>query len=81
MRRSTFCKYNSPSSNLLATHTNPVLYYFHSSPFKYLNTICFQGPQYYYSNLSSNYARIQGTGHWGNNAYNGCKGVRCGDSK
>lgn len=49
------------------------------SPFKYLNTVCFQGPQYYYSNLSSNYARIQGTGHWGNNAYNGCKGVRCGD--
>ena len=49
------------------------------SPFKYLNTIAFQGPQYYFSNLSGTYARIEGTGHWGNNAYNGCKGVRCGD--
>ena len=49
------------------------------SPFKYLNTIAFQGPQYYFSNLSGQFARIEGTGHWGNNAYNGCKGVRCGD--
>ena len=49
------------------------------SPFKYLNTIAFQGPQYYFSNLTGQYARIEGTGHWGNTAYNGCKGVRCGD--
>ena len=49
------------------------------SPFKYLNTIAFQGPQYYFSNLTGGHARIEGTGHWGNNCYNGCKGVRCGD--
>ena len=49
------------------------------SPYKYLNAIAFQGPQYYFSNLSGQYARIEGTGHWANNAYNGCKGVRCGD--
>ena len=49
------------------------------SPFKYLNTIAFQGPQYYFSNITGQYARIEGTGHWGNTAYNGCKGVRCGD--
>ena len=49
------------------------------SPFKYLNTVCFQGPMYYYSHMAKNYARIEGTGHWGNNAYNGCLGVRCGD--
>ena len=49
------------------------------SPFKYLNTIAFQGPQYYFSNLTGQYARIEGTGHWSNTAYNGCKGVRCGD--
>ena len=34
------------------------------SPFKYLNTIAFQGPQYYFSNISGNFARIEGTGHW-----------------
>ena len=49
------------------------------SPFKYLNTIAFQGPQYYFSNLTGGHARIEGTGHWANTAYNGCKGVRCGD--
>lgn len=48
------------------------------SPFKYLNTVAFQGSQYYFSNLSGNYARIEGTGHW-NSRYNGCKGVVCGD--
>ena len=52
---------------------------FFLSPFKYLNSVCFQGPQYYYSNLTGSYARIRGTGHWEDNAYNGCKGVRCGD--
>ena len=49
------------------------------SPFKYLNTIAFQGPQYYYSNMTGQHARIQGQGHFGDNAYPGCKGVRCGD--
>ena len=48
------------------------------SPFKYLNTVAFQGSQYYFSNLSGTYARIEGTGHW-NSRYNGCKGVVCGD--
>lgn len=48
------------------------------SPFKYLNTIAFQGPQYYFSNLTGQYARIEGTGHWGNTAYNGCLNVRSG---
>jgi hypothetical protein len=49
------------------------------SPFKYLNTIAFQGPQYYFSNITGQFARIQGQGHFGDNAYPGCKGVRCGD--
>lgn len=49
------------------------------SPFKYLNTIAFQGPQYYFSNMTGQFARIQGQGHNGDHRYPGCKGVACGD--
>jgi len=52
---------------------------FFLSPFRYLNDVCWQGPQYYYSNLTGRYARIRGTGHWEDNAYAGCKSVRSGD--
>ena len=51
------------------------------SPFKYLNTIAFQGAQYMYNAHQGQWCdRIQNTGHWGPNVYNGCKGVRCGDN-
>lgn len=51
------------------------------SPFKYLNTITFQGAQYMYNPHQGQWCdRIQNTGHWGPNVYNGCKGVRCGDN-
>ena len=50
------------------------------SPFKYLNTICFQQAQYMWSPESRSYtSRIANTGHWGN-TYNGCAKVRNGEN-
>lgn len=62
----------------LTSYTSDATEFF-LSPFKYLNTITFQGPQYYFSNITGQFARIAGTGHWSDFCYNGCKGVRCGD--
>lgn len=52
------------------------------SPFRYINTVCFQGHQFMYSHAGQAFTdRILNTGHWGpNGVYAGCKGVRCGDN-
>ena len=50
------------------------------SPFKYLNTVCFQGAQFMYNNNSGGFTdKIKNTGHWGN-VYNGVKKVRNGEN-
>lgn len=50
------------------------------SPFKYLNTVAFQGAQYMYNPESRSFTdRIANTGHWGN-VYNGCAKVRNGEN-
>ena len=50
------------------------------SPFKYLNTVCFQGAQYMFNSKQGGYTdRIANTGHWGN-TYNGCAKVRNGEN-
>jgi len=50
------------------------------SPFKYLNTVCFQNAQYMYAPESRTFTdRIANTGHW-QNTYNGCGKVRNGES-
>jgi len=50
------------------------------SPFKYLNTIAFQGAQFMYNPESRSFTdRIANTGHWGN-VYNGCAKVRNGEN-
>lgn len=52
------------------------------SPFRYINTVCFQGHQFMYNHAGQAFTdRILNTGHWGpNGVYAGCKGVRCGDN-
>ena len=52
------------------------------SPFRYINTVCFQGMQFMYSHHNRSFTdRILNTGHWGAyGVYSGCKGVRCGDN-
>ncbi|MAU14017.1 MAG: hypothetical protein CMH46_00570 [Muricauda sp.] len=52
------------------------------SPFRYINTVCFQGHQFMYNHAAQGFTdRILNTGHWGpNGVYAGCKGVRCGDN-
>ena len=52
------------------------------SPFRYINTVCFQGHQFMYNHAQQGFTdRILNTGHWGpNGVYAGCKGVRCGDN-
>jgi len=52
------------------------------SPFRYINTVCFQGMQFMYSHHNRSFTdRILNTGHWGaHGVYAGCKGVRCGDN-
>ena len=50
------------------------------SPFKYLNTICFQQAQFMWSPENHSYTtKISNTGHWGN-TYNGCAKVRNGEN-
>ena len=50
------------------------------SPFKYLNTVCFQGAQYMYNSKQGGFTdRIANTGHW-QNTYNGCAKVRNGEN-
>ena len=50
------------------------------SPFKYLNTVCFQGAQFMYNHKQGGfYDKIKNTGHWGN-VYNGVKKVRNGEN-
>ena len=50
------------------------------SPFKYLNTVCFQGAQFMYNQNSGGFTdKIKNTGHWGN-VYNGVKKVRNGEN-
>ena len=50
------------------------------SPFKYLNTICFQNAQYMYAPEMRTFTdRIGNTGHFGN-TYNGCGRVRNGEN-
>ena len=62
----------------LSSYTSDATEHF-LSPFKYLNTVAFQGPQYYFSNTKGQFARIQGQGHNLDFRYAGCKGVVCGD--
>ena len=52
------------------------------SPFRYINTVCFQGMQFMYHHASQSFTdKILNTGHWGaHGVYAGCKGVRCGDN-
>ena len=52
------------------------------SPFRYINTVCFQGMQFMYSHHNRSFTdRILNTGHWGaHGVYAGCKSVRCGDN-
>ena len=50
------------------------------SPFKYLNTVCFQGAQFMYNHNQGGFTdKIKNTGHWGN-VYNGVKKVRNGEN-
>merc|ERR1719321_47879 len=50
------------------------------SPFKYLNTVAFQGAQFMYNHKQGGfYDKIKNTGHWGN-VYNGVKKVRNGEN-
>ena len=52
------------------------------SPYKYINTVAFQGHQFMYNHSSSGFTdKIRNTGHWGpHGVYAGCKSVRCGDN-
>jgi hypothetical protein len=50
------------------------------SPFKYLNTVCFQGAQFMYNPKQGAFVdKISNSGHWGN-TYNGCAKVRNGEN-
>lgn len=50
------------------------------SPFKYLNTVCFQGAQFMYNDKQGAFTdKIANTGHWGN-TYNGCGKIRNGQN-
>ncbi|MAD25160.1 MAG: hypothetical protein CMO44_13405 [Verrucomicrobiales bacterium] len=52
------------------------------SPYKYINTVCFQGHQFMYNASQNGFTdKIRNTGHWGpHGVYAGCKSVRCGDN-
>lgn len=52
------------------------------SPYKYINTVCFQGHQFMYNHKMGGFVdKIRNTGHWGpHGVYAGCKAVRCGDN-
>ena len=52
------------------------------SPYKYINTVCFQGHQFMYNHTQGGFVdKIRNTGHWGpHGVYAGCKAVRCGDN-
>ena len=52
------------------------------SPYKYINTVCFQGMQWMYNHAAQGFVdKIRNTGHWGpHGVYAGCKAVRCGDN-
>lgn len=52
------------------------------SPYKYINTVCFQGHQFMYNHTQGGFTdKIRNTGHWGpHGVYAGCKAVRCGDN-
>ena len=52
------------------------------SPYKYINTVCFQGHQFMYNFKQGGFRdKIRNTGHWGpHGVYAGCKSVRCGDN-
>ena len=52
------------------------------SPYKYINTVCFQGHQFMYNHTQGGFVdKIRNTGHWGpHGVYAGCKSVRCGDN-
>ena len=50
------------------------------SPFKYLNTVCFQGAQFMFNDKQGAFTdKIANTGHWGN-TYNGCGKIRNGQN-
>lgn len=52
------------------------------SPYKYINTVAFQGHQFMYNHTQGGFVdKIRNTGHWGpHGVYAGCKAVRCGDN-
>lgn len=52
------------------------------SPYRYINTVCFQGMQWMYNHAQQGFTdKIRNTGHWGpHGVYPGCKAVRCGDN-
>ncbi len=52
------------------------------SPYKYINTVAFQGHQFMYNHSQGGFTdKIRNTGHWGpHGVYAGCKSVRCGDN-
>ena len=50
------------------------------SPFKYLNTICFQNAQFMYNPETRGFTdKLANSGHW-SNTYNGCGKVRNGEN-